>query len=159
MRHAKAVTASGLENDFDRNLNDRGKIDAAEMGRRLKHKGVLPDVVLCSAARRTQKTARIVAHELGYPDDAVQAEFDLYNASVHETLQVLRNITDEAKQVLLVGHNPAITSLVGYLTGAYVEHVPTAGVALVHFPIKTWKQLVDLSGKLDWFDFPKSSSH
>lgn len=158
MRHAKAVTANGLENDFDRNLNDRGKADAAEMGGRLKHQQVNPDLVLCSAARRTLKTARIVAAALGYEEENIQAEFDLYNASVQEILLVLRSINDEVKQVVLVGHNPAITTLVGYFTGAYVEHVPTAGVAKVNFQLKTWKQVADLTGTLEWFDFPKNST-
>ena len=78
MRHAKAVHADGLLSDFERNLNDRGKEDAAQMGKRLLHKKVNPDLIICSAAKRTAKTAKIVADQLGYHEHNINKEFDLY---------------------------------------------------------------------------------
>jgi hypothetical protein len=48
------------------------------------------------------------------------------------------------------------TGLIGTLTNSLIENLPTAGVALIRFDIKSWKQVAQQSGNLEWFDFPKS---
>jgi phosphohistidine phosphatase len=157
MRHAKALQAEAGEMDFNRNLADRGKHDASEMGKRLHKKSFQPDLIIASSANRTLKTAKIVAHELGYDEHLVVGEQDIYEAGVFDVLRVIRNTPDEVKKMILVGHNPTITGLVGYLSNQLVEHVPTAGVALITFDVKTWHQISAGIGKLNLFDAPKNS--
>ena len=159
MRHAKAVNADGLQSDFDRNLNERGKEDAAEMGKRLVGKKIIPDLVICSAAKRTFKTAKIVAEQLQYSEHRIQKEFELYNCTVDEAISVIRNISDENKTVILVAHNPAITSLAGYLTNGLIEGLPTAGQACIQFKGISWKQVASNMGELNWVDVPKIPLH
>jgi phosphohistidine phosphatase len=159
MRHAKAVHADGLQSDFDRNLNDRGKEDAAEMGKRLLDKKQIPDLVICSAAKRTSKTAKIVAEQLSYNEHNIQKEFELYNCTVDEALSVIRRINDDCKTVLLVGHNPAITSLAGYLTSGLIESLPTSGQVSIGFKGISWKQVARNMGELGWVDLPKLPLH
>lgn len=156
MRHAKAVSADGLGSDFDRVLNDRGKLDAAEMGKRLKAKKLQPDFMVCSAAKRTSKTAKLVAEQLSYPPENIAKEHDLYEATITDVMHVLRQLNDEHKQVILVGHNPTVTGLVGYLSGTHIEGLPTSGQACINFPIQSWKQLAAQQGELNWVDFPKN---
>lgn len=159
MRHAKAVNADGLQSDFDRNLNERGKEDAAEMGHRLLGKKIIPDLIVCSAAKRTSKTAKIIADQLEYNEHNIQKEFELYNCTVEEAIGVIRNVSDENKTVILVGHNPAITSLAGYLTNEFVEGLPTAGQACIQFKGISWKQVARNLGELIWVDVPKIPLH
>ena len=159
MRHAKAVNADGLESDFERNLNDRGKQDAANMGQRLLVKNIIPDLIVCSAAKRTSKTANIVAQKLAYNEHNILKEFELYNCTVDEAIRVIRNLSDEYKTVILVGHNPAITSLAGYLTNMLIEDFPTAGQACIEFKDISWKQVARNMGELNWVDLPKLPLH
>jgi phosphohistidine phosphatase len=159
MRHAKAANADGLQSDFERNLNERGKEDAVEMGQRLLSKNIIPDLIVCSAAKRTSKTAKIVAEQLECNSHKIQKEFELYNCTVDEAMSVIRSISDENKTVILVGHNPAITSLAGYLTNKYVEGLHTAGQACIQFKGISWKQVARNMGELNWVDLPKLPLH
>jgi len=157
MRHAKANPAQFGGKDFDRTLADRGKLDAHEMGKRLHKKQFKPDMILCSAAARTSKTAQIIADEVHFPVQEIVSEFDLYEAGLHELTQIIRSVDDHIKSLLIVGHNPIITGIIGYLSGSYIEHVPTSGMASIQFNIQTWKQVAASAGELQWFDFPKNN--
>ncbi|MFM7274917.1 MAG: SixA phosphatase family protein, partial [Gammaproteobacteria bacterium] len=88
-RHAKSSWADPGMADIDRPLNDRGKRDAPEMGRRLRERGVAPDLVVSSGARRARATARRIAAELGIDGDAVTIVERLYEASVATWLAVI----------------------------------------------------------------------
>jgi phosphohistidine phosphatase len=156
MRHAKSSWAEPLQNDFDRPLNDRGKQDAPEMGKRLLKKHSMPNLIVCSTAKRTHKTARLVAEELKYNEHDILRVHELYEAQVHDMLYVIRQLDDDKDTVLLIAHNPTITGMVGYLTGAHIENMPTAGQASISFAFKTWKQVAQETGKLNWLDYPKS---
>lgn len=67
VRHAKSSWADMGLDDFDRPLNKRGLRDAPEMGKRLKKRKILPDVIISSPARRAINTAEIIAKEVGFP--------------------------------------------------------------------------------------------
>jgi|LauGreDrversion4_2_1035121.scaffolds.fasta_scaffold429145_2 phosphohistidine phosphatase len=159
MRHAKAENADGLQTDFDRNLNEKGIKDAAEMGHRLEAKKINPDLIICSASKRTLQTAKIVAKQLVYNEHNIQKEFELYNCAVDEAISIISNISNDYKTVLLIGHNPAITSLAGCLTNNYVEVLPTAGQACIQFKGFLWKQVAQNFGELKWVDEPKLPSY
>jgi phosphohistidine phosphatase len=157
MRHAKANPPSAGESDFDRTLNDRGVKDAEEMGQRILLKDFIPELIIASPAKRTHKTAKEVAKKIGYNTDLISYESDIYEAHSDELLFILRAMDDSLTKIMLVGHNPGVTGLVGILTKSLIEHIPTAGVALVTFDLQSWKQLSLHTGILEWFDFPKNS--
>ena len=156
MRHAKSSWGDPAVEDFDRNLNERGKEDAPEMGKRILKKGFKPDLIVSSPARRALKTAKDVARELGYDEKNIEQHFAIYEAAIEDVIHVIRNLEDQYERVIIVGHNPAFTGLVGYLGDALIENMPTAGAALLELNIKTWKQCAQQCGKILWFDFPKN---
>ena len=55
MRHAKSSWKSQVPTDHERPLNERGRRDAARVGKRLAKLGWLPDVVVGSDSRRTEE--------------------------------------------------------------------------------------------------------
>src|SRR5260370_7413333 len=63
LRHAKSDWPDVP--DRERPLAKRGRRDAPVIGRWLRDHGYLPDVVVCSVARRTRQTWDLVAPELG----------------------------------------------------------------------------------------------
>jgi phosphohistidine phosphatase len=158
MRHAKSSWDNPLQKDFDRLLNERGKKDAPEMGKRLKKRGIKPDLIISSPAARAIKTAKEVSRELDYPEKDIQQELDLYEASIEDILHIVRNMDDNHNQVMFFGHNPTFTSLAGYLTSSFIDNVPTAGVMEITFDIDTWKQVAQHSGELAMFDYPKNQN-
>ncbi|MGH3300258.1 MAG: SixA phosphatase family protein [Streptosporangiaceae bacterium] len=128
MRHAKAGELPGGP-DFERALRPRGERDSAAAGRWLASRGLSPDLVLCSAARRTRQTWRRLSRELaGEPEFA--AERALYQADSDDLAEIIRQTSDQVTTLLYVGHNPAAAGLVALLTGTEPDF-PTAAIAVI----------------------------
>jgi phosphohistidine phosphatase len=108
LRHAKAERSAPSGRDFDRPLSPRGLSDAARVGRMLAAAGLIPNVVLVSAALRTVQTWAQASPAL--PDAKVQVRQDLYNAAP-EHLQAVADAEHDAQTVLVIGHNPGIGAL------------------------------------------------
>lgn len=141
MRHAKSSWSEpGLE-DHDRPLNKRGKLAAPEMGKLLRKQGLIPDMILCSTARRSRETAEAVAKACGY-EGKIEAQRDLYYSDAACYMDILRHLPDQAQRVLLVGHNPETEELLDVLTGN-TERMTTAAIAHVDLPISHWNELTE----------------
>ncbi len=140
MRHAKSSFEDDQASDFERGLNKRGEKDAPRMGKLLKDKGLVPDLILSSKAVRTSKTAEIVAEKIGYKKEIQYVE-GLYLGEPDAYLEALHGLEDDQSQtVLVVGHNPGLESLLQVLTDK-VESLPTGAIAALELPIRTWKAL------------------
>ena len=155
IRHAKSSWSDPGTDDFDRPLNERGKADAPEMAKRMKSKGIKPDLIISSTAKRALKTAHIFAEVLGYPTDAIQLRRNLYEADVDTVFDVVREIAPETGRVLIFGHNPTFTGFVNELAGVRIDNIPTCGIAAVTLA-KPWNETGEHTGRLDWFDYPKN---
>ena len=139
LRHAKSSWNYPELSDYDRPLNARGKRDAPRMGKHLREQGLIPDRVLTSSAKRARKTASRVAKACGYTGKVkkLDAFYDTVARVYFETLQTL---PDKYARVMVVGHNPTMEQLVGYLTGQ-VRRMPTAALAHIELPIEHWEAL------------------
>ncbi|WP_246267248.1 SixA phosphatase family protein [Nonomuraea typhae] len=111
LRHAKAAQVPGLA-DRERPLTERGERDAQRVGDELRALGHRPDVVLCSPALRTRRTA-----ELAFPDQEISFERDIYEAYADELLALIRLQDPEARTMVLCGHNPGVHELALGLSG------------------------------------------
>jgi phosphohistidine phosphatase len=134
LRHAKSDWPDVP--DEDRPLAKRGRRDAPRIGRWLRDRGYLPDVVVCSAARRTRQTWELVAPELdGSPD--VRFEARAYAASALTLLYLIQELPAKFRTALLIAHNPGLEELTASLVGGKEPQqgirLPTAGVAVVEF--------------------------
>ncbi len=155
MRHAKALKESDDSTDHNRQLSDKGKEDAKLMSDSLKREKFLPELIVSSTSKRTQKTAKIVLEDLNLKPNSLLLESDLYEATTSEILHVIRLLPDEINTVMLVGHNPSFTGMIGLLSQTFIENLPTSGIAVIQFNIPTWKLTQNKSGKLVWFMHPK----
>lgn len=155
IRHAKSSWDSFNVADFDRTLNERGLKDAPLMANRLKEKGIMPDLMVCSTAKRTRLTAGLFAKELGYAENDILYKDAIYEASENTLLKVLNEIPEQADSVFVFGHNPAITYLVNTLTGSRIDNVPTCGIACMRIE-GSWAGLDEDGAELIWFDYPKN---
>jgi len=149
MRHAKAGELPGGP-DFERALRPRGQRDSAAAGRWLADRGLQPDLVLCSAARRTRQTWQhlsgtlLAAAPSGRPD--FSAEERLYQADSEDVAELVRETSDDFATVLYIGHNPAAAGLVQLLTGTEPAF-PTAAIAVIGV-LSRWAGLAPGSGVL-----------
>ena len=158
IRHAKSSWDASNVDDFERPLNDRGKRDAPRMGKRFMEKGIHPNLMLSSPAKRALSTAKRIAKVLKYPKDDIKADRKLYHADEETMLAVVREIKDSHNVVMMFSHNPGLTEFVNSLMTEEqdIDNVPTCGVVAFEFAINSWKDVDWGKGKLLYFDYPKS---
>lgn len=143
LRHAKAEQRPGAA-DVDRPLTARGYDDAGAAGAWLAAQALVPDMVICSPARRARQTWRAAATALGGDATAIPAVYEprVYRAATGEELMdVVAGAEPEVAVLLLIGHNPALSQLSGLLdpAGGAEDGLRTSGIA-VHRVSGTWSE-------------------
>lgn len=139
MRHAKSSWEDESLPDHDRPLNDRGIRDAPRMGEYIVKKGFVADAILTSSARRARRTAEAVAEAMNRRE-IVEVIDALYLADPLVYLASLRHLPEEARVVVVVGHNPGVSGWASKLTHRQIE-LPTAAVACITLPIDDWSTI------------------
>ncbi|MFI7077817.1 MULTISPECIES: SixA phosphatase family protein [unclassified Micromonospora] len=151
LRHAKAEQPTADGPDIERPLSARGRADAAAAGFWLARHGLLPELVICSAALRTRQTWHHV--EMGMtgsppeggpagPFPIVRYEPDAYEAHPEDLLTLLRRVEPAIGTVLLIAHNPGISLLSESLDpqGADPDGLRTSDLVR-HRPTVPWAEL------------------
>jgi phosphohistidine phosphatase len=136
LRHAKSSWKQPELNDHDRPLNKRGKREAPKVGQYIKENDLVPELILCSTARRARDTAQAVIDEIGYEGD-IELLSDLYLSDLACYLDVLKRLPDDINRVLVVGHNPDLDALLTLLTDVS-QHLSTAALVQIDLPITNW---------------------
>lgn len=108
VRHAQAAQSS--QSDDRRELTDAGRATAAAQGRWLADSGIQPDHALVSAAVRAEQTWQEMAAAAGWDLDA-ESSPGLYSAEPDTALDLVSEAPEEARTVVVVGHNPTMASL------------------------------------------------
>ena len=155
IRHAKSSWKDFSLDDIDRPLNKRGFRDAPFMGQKLKERGVNPDLLLSSPAKRAHTTAQYIATALDYPTSKIQINRSIYEASMTTIFEVVHGLSDYFNEVILFGHNPTFTYIANYFSPNYIYNVPTCGMIAVQADIKHWKALNNETAMLLFYDYPK----
>ena len=153
LRHAKSDWDDQSLRDFDRPLADRGRGDAPRIGKAIRKKGRIPDLIISSPAARARETIEAVVKSAGL-EASPQFDETIYGAEPADLLKLIRSLPDSRSSVLLVGHNPTFEHLLARLA-ATDEHMPTAALACIEFQIDHWEDVDDGQGKLVWFVTPK----
>jgi phosphohistidine phosphatase len=175
-RHAKSAWPDVP--DHERPLAGRGIRAAPVMGRWLRDAGLVPDLVLCSTARRARETWQLAQPGLA-ATPPVSFEDRIYGEDATELLALIREVPPTTGTLLLIGHNPAIEDLALMLTAPSPDpgvaghgatnpgnldrmraKFPTAAIAVLE-PAGTWDELAPGQARLTAFvtphDLPMSS--
>lgn len=154
-RHAKSSWKYHKLDDFERPLNKRGRRNAPFMGEVLERLKVSPDLIISSPANRAAMTARVLAAAIDYPLENIQYSEAIYEFSEFALIEVIQQIDDELKAVMLFGHNPGITGLANYVGDQSISNIPTCGVFCAELNISSWADISEQCGKMIFFEFPK----
>ncbi|GAA6201757.1 histidine phosphatase family protein [Aquicoccus sp. SU-CL01552] len=153
-RHAKSSWDTPRMDDHDRPLNKRGRRSAEAIGDWLRARGLVPDEVLCSSARRTRET-----YERMRFDTPAEVTDTLYLVTANQILRELSGATGET--VLLLGHSPGIGQLAAEILGddppahPRFHDYPTGATLVVRFDVDSWDKLAWRSGDLVDFTVPR----
>lgn len=158
VRHAKSSGASAGCRDFDRPLDERGEHDAPEMARRLLLRGIRPQLIVASGARRALTTAQRMGAVFGYPMAAIEIDDALYDAGETVWFEWITGLAPHCHAAMIVGHNPEITVVANRLLhGPGIPHVPSCGVLWLEYADAGWRD-VPRSVPDAWdFDYPRRS--
>ena len=137
VRHAKSSKDDPTLPDKKRPLNDRGRRDAPKMGERLAKRDVEPDLILSSPAVRALTTAQLFAEELDYKAKNIVVDDRLYASTADDLLEVIHELDDAHKRVMVFGHNPEMSDLAHRLSDK-IGDMPTCAVAEFEFDSKSW---------------------
>lgn len=147
VRHAKSVPY-GYEDDFNRNLSDRGKKDAAKISSELQQRGIKPDAMVSSPAKRALKTACIFAENLNFDKHQITEVEDIYDGmTTSEFLELIHKLPKTAQTVFFFGHNPAFHYFVENLLKYFGGNMPTCSTVGIDFDVARWEDVEARSGK------------
>lgn len=161
VRHGKSSWDDPELDDHDRPLNERGRNAAPVTGAWLAKKGLRPDAVLCSSAKRTRQTAKRMAKAVELPEP--QIDRHLYHAAPSAMRDRLAALDRAHETVMLIGHQPGLGSLTRKLSDGTArprcarafEHFPTAAAAVLEFDIDDWSEIADATGRFVDFALPR----
>ena len=153
-RHAKSDWEADYGSDHERPVAKRGIKAAKQMGRLLADSGKLPDSIICSTALRARQTLEL-ATRAGNWDSNIQYSDDLYEASARTMIMLMQQISQPVNTVMLVGHEPTWSHLVGLLIGGGNIRFPTAAMARIDFYFNDWRSLGPATGQLRWLLQPR----
>ncbi len=154
-RHAKSSWKYPKLDDFERPLNKRGRKNAPFMGNILAKLKVSPDLIISSPANRASMTARVIAAGIDYALEDILYSEAIYEFSENALIAVVKQIDDDVKKVMIVGHNPAITGLANYIGDQSISNIPTCGVFCAELDITSWENIDAQCGIMKFFEFPK----
>ena len=155
IRHAKSSWKNPHLSDYDRPLNSRGKRDAPFMGKVLYKKDITADLIISSTAKRAELTTKHIANAINYPIEHIEWNSEFYLCSKASCLNHIERLDNILNTVFIIGHNPGWTDLCNYLSGEYIDNIPTTGMAELRFPIDTWNAISKGLASLSSFEYPK----
>lgn len=157
IRHAKSVHF-GYDDDFHRDLADRGIEDADKISLKLKSMNVVPDLVISSPATRTMNTAAIFCRNLNYEIRHIRQAPDLYEGlSTQEFVDLLQDLPDEVDTVFVFGHNPTVYYLVYNLVKYFNSDMPTCSTVGLEFNVSKWADVSARGGHVAFQFTPKNT--
>lgn len=141
LRHAEAAWPRLETDDSERELTADGQLAAARQGVRLQAACSHFDQVLCSPAQRTRATARQALRGFA-PAPPLRMDPRIYEASLLQLLAVVAEQPAHCKTLLLIGHNPGLSELAGYLCAEAVVALAPADVLGLSFAADSWAEVV-----------------
>jgi phosphohistidine phosphatase len=164
VRHAKAEQVPDKP-DLERALAPRGRKDAEAIGVWLREaaNATAPELALCSTSERTRQTLDAIC-AAGASVRETRFDERIYNAGAASLLEILREVPDSVRTVIVVGHAPGIpvlaTALAHNQSGSsdvmdrLALEFPTAAVAVLGFSGQ-WATLAPETAYLRDFVVPR----
>ncbi|MCO6176364.1 histidine phosphatase family protein [Flavobacterium sp. NRK F10] len=156
IRHSKSSWETPL-NDIDRPLSQRGIRDAHLVSDALLK--YLPETYIAwsSVAKRAKETATIFSHHLQIPLDTIVLKDELYTFDESALEKAIKKCSNTYDNLILFGHNDAITKFVNKFGDRFIDNVPTSGVVLLEFDTDDWNDLK--KGRTKKTVFPSHFKH
>ena len=149
VRHAKAEIGDPSILDHERKISGDGIHDIKKISNYLK-KYLNPSHIISSTSIRTLETINILNENI---KGKIYTEPLLYNAHTKDIEIIIKEVSDQYDSLMIIGHNPSITSFINKVSNINIDYVPTSGIGIVDFNC-SWKS-INNNGILFDFIYPK----
>jgi phosphohistidine phosphatase len=156
IRHSKSSWETPSK-DIDRPLSKRGIHNAHLISEKINVLLPRTYVVWSSIAKRAKETAMIFSQNLMIPYENIILRDDLYTFEEKKLEESIKNCENRYDNLILFGHNGAITNFVNKFGDLLIENVPTSGVVSMKFDIDAWSNLQ--KGQIIKTVFPSHFKH
>jgi len=154
LRHAKTEDTRPGSKDGQRRLTPDGERHALEVGDYLRAQGITVDTVLCSSAARARQTLELLKLDDKPSSDRVEVADRFYNAGTNTLINAVRELPDDCRVALLVGHAPGAPGVVYELTDPTTSAQEAVTAIQGRFPAAALAQL-EFNG--DWSEMDAAS--
>jgi phosphohistidine phosphatase len=157
VRHGRAEEPAQEISDLERSLTLKGKNISKLMARKLKELESTPGIIITSPAFRALETAIIFAREFSIdPENIIMDNNFYYKMNFKYLTELLSLKSDNIESVTLFGHNPSFSEISDILCKQGCDYMPKSGVIGISFNIKSWTELKQHQGKIEYFLKPEN---
>lgn len=153
VRHGKSSWKHDLPDD-ERPLKKRAYKDADLVITGIKSVLQQKPFLWSSYATRALDSAKIFKEKLEIPDSRFEVKEELYTFDEYRLEEIIRSCDEKIDNLMIFGHNPAITETVNSLGDTYFDNVPTTGLCVIDFESDSWRDIK--KGKTLVYLFPKN---
>ncbi|MFM9989737.1 SixA phosphatase family protein [Flavobacterium sp.] len=152
IRHAKSNWNKPVI-DKERILTDKGIENIKKIA--IKTKKYLPEnfTIISSTANRASQTALLFCNQILIDENKIEFKDNLYTFDENQLEKEIKKCDNNIENLILFGHNEAITNFVNKFGDKYIINVPTAGFVYLQFEQNSWKDIN--KGKTIQTIFPK----
>lgn len=153
VRHGKSSWKEDLPDD-ERPLRKRAYKDAGLVLNAFTGFHEKPITIWSSYASRAQDTAKIFKERLEVEDHNFTVKDELYTFESNRLLNIIQSCEDDVENLMIFGHNPAVTKVVNQLGDQFFSNIPTTGLCVIQFEAEKWRDIK--KGKTLLYLFPKN---
>lgn len=140
VRHGKSSWDNDLP-DNKRPLKKRAYKDAEVVLNAFEHFYKGGAHFWSSYAVRAHETAKLFKERLKVADEDFEVKEELYTFNQNDLFSSIRSYSGEKDQLIVFGHNPAMTILVNSLGDKKIDNLPTTGLCVIDFEAESWEDI------------------
>ncbi len=151
IRHGKASQDYSFK-DFDRPLLSLGIENSKLIANKFSDLLQKDSTLWSSSSKRASQTAITAVKCWNIDTNLIHFKDELYTFDALVLEQIIKSCPNEVKNLIIFGHNSAITDFVNKFGDNYIDNVPTSGLVSIKFETDNWKSI--LIGKTTKMLFP-----
>jgi phosphohistidine phosphatase len=94
-----------------------------------------------SPAKRAAETAVIFAQNISFPVESIVFKEELYTFDGKKLEEIIKSCPDVYDNLIVFGHNEAITNFVNKFGNIFVDNVSTSGFVKIIFENTSWNDI------------------
>jgi len=158
VRHAHPHPSSGIFQDIDRHIDDRGMDEVSVISQFLNKQDLKIQKIISSPAIRALETAEYLCKILDIDKENIEVDQRIYENTLEDLLGMIHEINNKYQNVMLVGHNPSFSELAAYLSGDDNLRLPTCGTCKLNCNEEAWNDVSSNDAECEFLKIPDNFS-